>query len=178
MTPEIDFASAGLIDLLVYPGGKGARQLAGDADHLAWMRDAAEEIPVLASVCTGALVFAAAGLLKGRPATTHWGALEKLAALDGTIDVRGDSRFVDDGDVITAAGVSAGIDMAIHLVARLAGNDRAHQVRHFLQYEPAPPTPGVPSGPLGDGASTDCVQCAAGDGGETQPATVGASSQA
>lgn len=136
MTPETGIESAGPIDILVYPGGKGARQLATDADHLLWMRERAERIPVLVSVCTGALVLAAAGLLKGRPATTHWGALEKLAAIDETIDVRPDSRFVDDGDVVTAAGVSAGIDVALHLVARLAGDDRARDVCRFLQYDP------------------------------------------
>jgi transcriptional regulator GlxA family with amidase domain len=94
---------------------------------------------LLASVCTGALVFAAAGILAGRPATTHWATLDTLATLDPTIDVRHEERFVDDGDVITAAGVSAGIDMALHLVARLASTERARQVRRMIQYDPQPP---------------------------------------
>ena len=72
----------------------------------------------MTSVCTGALVYAAAGLLRDRPATTWWGALDTLAELDPTIEVRPDDRFVDSGEVVTAAGVSAGIDMALHLVAR------------------------------------------------------------
>jgi transcriptional regulator GlxA family with amidase domain len=90
-------------------------------------------------VCTGALVFADAGLLDGRPATTHWASLDKLASLGRDVDVRTDVRFVDDGNVITSAGVSAGIDMALHLLARLAGDDRAREVRRYMQYDPAPP---------------------------------------
>lgn len=93
----------------------------------------------MTSVCTGSLVYAAAGLLSHRPATTHWASLDLLAELDRTIDVRRDQRFVDDGDMITAAGVSAGIDMALHLIVRLAGADRARQVRRGIQYDPAPP---------------------------------------
>jgi transcriptional regulator GlxA family with amidase domain len=93
----------------------------------------------MTSVCTGSLVYAAAGLLSHRPATTHWASLDLLAELDPTIDVRRDERFVDDGDTITASGVSAGIDMALQLVFRLAGVDRARQVRRIIQYDPAPP---------------------------------------
>ena len=80
----------------------------------------------MTSVCTGALVYAAAGLLDGRPATTHWGSVETLAGYG--VEVRPESRFVDDGDVVTAAGVSAGIDMALHLVARLDSKERARAV--------------------------------------------------
>ena len=93
----------------------------------------------MSSVCTGALVYAAAGLLSGRPATTHWESLDLLAELDPTIDVNPEARYVDDGNVITSAGVSAGIDMALHLVARLAGVDRAREVRRAIQYDPQPP---------------------------------------
>lgn len=93
----------------------------------------------MTSVCTGSLVYAAAGLLSHRPATTHWASLDTLAELDPSIDVRADERFVDDGDVVTSAGVSAGIDMALHLVDRLAGTDRAREVRRGIQYDPGPP---------------------------------------
>ena len=93
----------------------------------------------MTSVCTGSLVYAAAGLLHGRPATTHWGSLDELGRLDPTIVVRPDDRWVDDGDVVTSAGVSAGIDMALHLVHRLAGRERAGQVRRDIQYDPLPP---------------------------------------
>lgn len=98
----------------------------------------AEQGTLLASVCTGSLVLAAAGLLNGRPATTHWASLARLGELDPSIDVRRDERYVDDGDVITAAGVSAGIDMALHLVHRLHSNERAQQVRRAIQYDPRP----------------------------------------
>lgn len=78
-------------------------------------------------------------MLTGRQATTYWDCLDLLAELDPTIEVRGEERFVDDGDVVTAAGVSAGIDMALHLVARLAGPERARQARRGIQYDPKPP---------------------------------------
>ncbi|MER6691501.1 DJ-1/PfpI family protein [Streptomyces minutiscleroticus] len=127
------------LDVLLHPGGRGTRPRLKDERHLEWVRSQRRSVPLMTSVCTGALVFAAAGLLSGRPATTHWGALDLLAELDPTIDVRPDERFVDDGDVVTSAGVSAGIDMALHLVARLASPERARQVRHGIQYDPQPP---------------------------------------
>jgi transcriptional regulator GlxA family with amidase domain len=84
-------------------------------------------------------VFADAGLLDGRPATTHWDSLDHLGTLGKGIEVRPDDRFVDSGDVITASGVSAGIDMALHLVVRLHSVERARQVRRGIQHDPQPP---------------------------------------
>lgn len=127
------------LHVLVYPGGRGARTLAHDSTHLDWVRKVRSEVPLVTSVCTGALVLAAAGLLAGRPAATHWGAFDELAALDPSVLPDTEARFVDDGDVITASGVSAGIDMALHLVARLENNEVARQVRRAIQYDPAPP---------------------------------------
>ena len=127
------------LDVLVYPGGRGTRAHVVDQAQLGWVRAQREQVPLLTSVCTGSLVYAAAGLLKDRPATTHWAALDLLVDLEPTVEVRPDARFVDDGDVITAAGVSAGIDMALHLVARLAGRERAQEVRRGIQYDPSPP---------------------------------------
>ncbi len=127
------------LEVLVHPGGAGTRPLLRDAAHLDWIGEQRAAVPLMTSVCTGALVYAAAGLLRGRPATTHWAALDELRALDPSVQVREDERWVDDGDVITSAGVSAGIDMALHLVARLAGRDRARQVRRAIQYDPQPP---------------------------------------
>ncbi|MDQ2837805.1 MAG: DJ-1/PfpI family protein [Actinomycetota bacterium] len=121
-------------EVLVHPGGRGTRPLLRDAGHLRWLTELRQDVGLLTSVCTGALPFAAAGLLRNRPATTHWQALDELAALDPSITIRPDDRFVDDGDVITSAGVSAGIDMALHLVARLAGDDVSAQVRRGIQY--------------------------------------------
>jgi len=129
----------GRVDVLLYPGGIGTRRQLGEPHIRERMRERAAAGTLMASVCTGALVFADAGLLDGRPATTHHSALELLAALGKDIDVRADARFVDDGDVVTAAGVSAGIDMALALVARLDSRERAAEVRRELQYDPEPP---------------------------------------
>lgn len=126
--------TAGPMDVLVYPGGRGTRAQVGDADLLARLRAAREAGTLLASVCTGSLVLAAAGLLDGRPATTHWSALATLEELGDGIEVRPDDRFVDSGEIVTAAGVSAGIDMALHLVARLHSPERAADVRRYIQY--------------------------------------------
>jgi len=133
------YADAPPLEVLLYPGGQGTRPQLHDDAQLDWVRRQRDDVPLMTSVCTGALVYAAAGLLSGRPATTHWGSLDKLAELDPTIDVRPEARFVDDGDVVTSAGISAGIDMALHLVDRLAGTGRAGEVRRGIQYGPAPP---------------------------------------
>lgn len=137
--PDVGVGAAPSLEVLVHPGGLGARARVDDEEHLAWLRSVRAEVPVLVSVCTGSLVYAAAGLLSGREATTHWAALERLAELDSSVTVRGDERFVDEGDVVTSAGVSAGVDMALHLVARFAGQQRAQQVRRGIQYDPQPP---------------------------------------
>lgn len=127
------------IDVLVYPGGQGTRRQLDDSARLDWVQRRRDDGTLMTSVCTGALVYAAAGILRNRPATTHWASLDRLAELDPTVEVQGDARFVDCGDTITAAGVSAGIDMALHLVSRLAGVERARQVRRGIQYDPQPP---------------------------------------
>ncbi|MGB8960349.1 MAG: DJ-1/PfpI family protein [Pseudonocardiaceae bacterium] len=127
------------LDVLIYPGGEGTRPQLEDAARLDWVRRRSRDGTLMTSVCTGALVYAAAGLLRGRPATTYWRELTRLQELEPTVVLRPDARFVDDGDVITSAGVSAGIDMALHLVARLASEHRARQVRRGIQYDPQPP---------------------------------------
>ena len=132
------FGDAPPLEVLIHPGGQGTRPQLGDAEHLDWVRRQRSTVPIMASVCTGALVYAAAGLLSGRPATTHWASLDRLAELDASIEVRREARFVDDGDVVTSAGVSAGIDMALHLVARLASPERAEAVRRGIEYAPVP----------------------------------------
>ena len=133
------YASAPAMDVLIYPGGRGTRAHLTDAAQLDWVRRQRETVPLMTSVCTGSLVYAAAGLLSHRPATTYWDAVDDLRGVDPTIKVRPSARFVDDGDIVTSAGVSAGIDMALHLVDRLAGTERAREVRRGIQYDPAPP---------------------------------------
>jgi transcriptional regulator GlxA family with amidase domain len=127
------------IDVLIYPGGSGTRAQVGDDEVRAWVRSVHERARLTTSVCTGALVLADAGLLKGRPATTHWDYLDELLAIDGSIEARREARFVDEGDIITAAGVSAGIDMALYLIVRLHSEDRAREIKRGIQYEPEPP---------------------------------------
>jgi transcriptional regulator GlxA family with amidase domain len=137
--PDHTWTTAPQIDVLVYPGGVGTRRDLSEPATLDWLRGLEGDGTLMTSVCTGALVFAAAGLLRDRPATTWWGALDRLAELDPSIEVRPDERFVDSGEVVTAAGVSAGIDMALHLVARLHSVERAREVRRYIQYDPEPP---------------------------------------
>jgi transcriptional regulator GlxA family with amidase domain len=124
-------------DVVVWPGGIGAREQVGVEGVRERVRSLRETGALMTSVCTGALVYADAGLLDGRPATTWHGRIEELARL-GALP-QPESRFVDDGDVVTSAGVSAGIDMAFHLVARLHSEQRAREVRRYIQYDPEPP---------------------------------------
>jgi transcriptional regulator GlxA family with amidase domain len=136
---HVAVADAPELDVLVHPGGRGTRPLLHRPEYLDWVRRQRETVPLMTSVCTGALVYAAAGLLAGRPATTYWSCFDELLAQDPTVQPRPDERWVDDGDVVTSSGVSAGIDMALHLVARLAGPARAVEVRRGIQYDPEPP---------------------------------------
>ncbi|TAJ49558.1 MAG: DJ-1/PfpI family protein [Herbiconiux sp.] len=139
MLPDTALADAPPLEVLIYPGGQGTRPRLADPAELDWVREQRASVPLMTSVCTGSLVYAAAGMLAGRPATTHWESLDLLGQLDTSIEVRRDDRFVDDGDLITSSGVSAGIDMALHLVDRLAGRERAIEVRRGIQYDPQPP---------------------------------------
>ena len=124
-------------DVVVYPGGQGVQAELEREEVLERLRALHESGALMTSVCTGSLVYATAGLLQGRPATTWWGRIDKLGELGAS--PRPDDRFVDDGDVVTSAGVSAGIDMALHLVARLHSVERAREVKRYIQYQPEPP---------------------------------------
>ncbi|HET7590865.1 MAG TPA: DJ-1/PfpI family protein [Solirubrobacterales bacterium] len=123
-------------DLLLVPGGAGNRPLLKDEELLEWLRAVDRSTRWTTSVCTGSLLLGAAGLLAGRRATTNWLALEELRGF-GAEPVGG--RFVEDGKVVTAAGVTAGIDMALHLVAREAGPEVAQAVQLGIEYDPDPP---------------------------------------
>jgi transcriptional regulator GlxA family with amidase domain len=123
-------------DVLLVPGGAGSRPLMSDPDVLDWVRSAHQGSTWTTSVCTGALVLGAAGILQGKRATTHWAYLDRLREL-GAEPVS--ERVVEDGKVITAAGVSAGIDMALGLAARIAGEQVAHAIQLGIEYDPQPP---------------------------------------
>ncbi|MEU9885468.1 DJ-1/PfpI family protein [Sphaerisporangium sp. NPDC051011] len=125
-------------DLLVHPGGAGTDLLQTDQTHLSRLRSLAAEGTLLASVCNGSLVFAAAGLLAGVRATSHWSVLDDLASRYPGVDVRTGQRWVDAGHIVTSAGVAAGIDMALHLVDRLEGAEMARSVARVMEY-PWPP---------------------------------------
>lgn len=133
VVPRHAFADAPAIDLLVVPGGVGTRPLLHDAETLEWIRRVAAGARRVTSVCTGSLLFARAGLLQGRSATTHWGALDLLASLDGGVVVDRERRVVDDG-VITSAGVASGIDMAFYVVESLFGRAVADETAHYMEY--------------------------------------------
>lgn len=122
---------------LIVPGGEeGTIRAMADPEVQGYVRRAAETAEIVGSVCTGALVLAAAGLLEGRQATTHWAFADWLNRLGASYQRR---RWVEDGKFITAAGVSAGIDMALHLAERLAGETHAHRIQTILEYDPQSP---------------------------------------
>jgi transcriptional regulator GlxA family with amidase domain len=123
-------------EVIVVPGGYGTRPLMKDETMLAWLRRAHETSQWTTSVCTGSLVLAAAGILGGLEATTHWLEVETLRRHGATPVGR---RVVEQGKVITAAGVSAGIDMALTLAARIAGEDLAQAIQLGIEYDPQPP---------------------------------------
>jgi cyclohexyl-isocyanide hydratase len=134
--PTTRFADCPALDVLCVPGGSGVNALFEDEETLAFVRDRAAEVRFVTSVCSGALVLGMAGLLKGKRATTHWYAHDFLSRL-GAIPTEG--RIVRDGKVITAGGVTAGIDFGLEVVAALAGDDEAKTVQLALEYAPAPP---------------------------------------
>jgi putative intracellular protease/amidase len=136
LVAEARLEDAAAPDILVVPGGFGSRALLHDARMLDWIRGAHERSRWTTSVCTGSLLLAAAGLLDGARATTHWAARDELAAL-GAIPVA--ERVVRVGKIITGAGVSAGIDMALTLAALVAGEDIARAIALEIEYDPQPP---------------------------------------
>lgn len=131
-------------DLIIQPGGHGVEWLREHQPHLDRMRRLSSEGTLVTSVCNGALVLAAAGLLDGLPATSHWAVLDDLTARHPGVEVRAGQRWVDAGHVITSAGVTAGIDMALHVVDRVEGRDMATYVARVLEV-PWSPTPEVTS---------------------------------
>ncbi len=133
VTPEFSFANSPKIDVLVVPGG-GVGSLLDDPKAMAWIEKTGATAEVVLSVCNGALVLAYAGLLDGLEATTHHGSLETLREWAPKTVVHADRRFVDNGKVITAAGVSAGIDASLHLVERLSGQEVAVATARYMEY--------------------------------------------
>jgi cyclohexyl-isocyanide hydratase len=136
LQPDTTFADCPPLDVLCVPGGAGVNALLEDAETLAFLRRQAERARYVTSVCTGALVLGAAGLLAGRRATTHWASHDLLALL-GAVPTKG--RVVRDGNILSGGGVTAGIDLALTLVAELAGRAAAQAIQLQLEYAPEPP---------------------------------------
>ena len=136
LTADCSLTEVTAPDLVLVPGGAGNRPLLGDEELLDWLRTVDRSTKWTTSVCTGSLLLGAAGLLEGRRATTNWVVLDALREF-GADPVGG--RFVEDGKFVTAAGVTAGIDMALHLVARELGPEVAQAVQLGIEYDPDPP---------------------------------------
>ena len=136
--PDVDFATAPPLDVVLVPGGQGTRREVSNPTLIGWLREVGQRCQWITSVCTGALLLHEAGFAKGRRVTTHWAFVETLRQR-GDVTVLENRRYVRDGNLVTAAGVSAGIDMALWLVGQIYGIDVARKVQRGIEYDPAPP---------------------------------------
>lgn len=132
--PDFGFADHPRIDLLVVPGGVVTHELR-EPDVIEWIARTAAGAELVASVCTGSFLLARAGLLDGRTATTHWEDVADLRAMFPAVDAVERRRWVDEGAVVTSAGISAGIDMSLHLVERFAGRELAESTAHQMDFD-------------------------------------------
>ncbi len=132
--PDWDFASCPQLDLLVVPGGWGTREQVTNPTVVAWVKQQAAGAKWVTSVCTGSFLLGVAGLLKGKPVTTHWQSLDRMAAAFPDVSVDRDRQVVECGNVFTSAGISAGIDLALLLVAKLLGEPVARNTAKYMEY--------------------------------------------
>jgi transcriptional regulator GlxA family with amidase domain len=140
VNPTFTFASCPPPDILLVPGGRGTRREIHNEALVNWVRVQAARVELLLSVCTGALILAQAGLLDGLAATTHFLAFDELRALAPNTTLCPDERYIDNGKIVLSAGVSAGIDMALYVVGRLLGEERANETARCIQYDYWPRT--------------------------------------
>ncbi len=133
--PDFDFATCPPLDVLIVPGGPGERAEHDNPATLEFLRTRAPETKITASVCTGAFLLGKAGLLDGRRATTHFMSIMRMRGMFPGVEVLQDVRYVDEGDVITSAGISAGIDMTLHILGRLLGEDAVRSAAEMMEYE-------------------------------------------
>jgi transcriptional regulator GlxA family with amidase domain len=136
--PDATFADVASLDVVLVPGGMGTRREVSNPVLIDWLRKVGASARWVTSVCTGTLLLHEAGFARGRRVTTHW-AFVKTLQERGDVTVLDGPRYVRDGNVVSAAGVSAGIDMALWLVGQLYDPDTARTVQRYIQYEPAPP---------------------------------------
>ncbi len=135
VNPGFTFADCPPPDLLLVPGGRGTRREIHNEVLVNWVKAQAGRVELLLSVCTGALILAQAGLLEGLSATTHFLAFDELKALAPNTTLCPGERYVDNGKIVLSAGVSAGIDMALYVVGRLLGEERANETARYIQYD-------------------------------------------
>jgi transcriptional regulator GlxA family with amidase domain len=138
------------LDIVLVPGGRGTRRERTNQRVLDWLKVQDERVDLMTSVCTGAFLLAANGVLDGISATTHWGSTDWLRENHPAVSVKDDVRYVDEGRYITSAGVSAGIDMALHVIERMHGIETARQTARHMEYEWREHPGGIVSAP-GDG---------------------------
>jgi transcriptional regulator GlxA family with amidase domain len=138
VNPDCTFSSCPQPGILVVPGGSGTRREMENPTLIEWIRDASRKADLTLSVCTGALLLARTGILRGLVATTHHGALQHLRELAPDADVVSDQRVVDNGRIVLSAGISAGIDASLHIVARLLGMEVALKTARQMEYEWGP----------------------------------------
>jgi len=136
LVPTHTFANCPNLDLICIPGGFGVCEVIGDKDTIDFVRQQARGAKYVTSVCTGAFVLGAAGLLRGRRATTHWAYTDLLPLVGATHEK---ARVVKDGGIITAGGVTSGIDFGLTIAAEVAGENRAQAIQLSIEYDPAPP---------------------------------------
>ncbi|HEV1999648.1 MAG TPA: DJ-1/PfpI family protein [Xanthobacteraceae bacterium] len=139
LTPSTTYAECPQLDLICVPGGSGMNALLTDGETLEFLRAQAKGARYVTPVCTGALVLGAAGLLRGKHAATHWTAMDFLKSFGATPTAE---RVVIDGNLITAGGVTAGIDFALRVVAEICGEAVARAIQLGMEYDPQPPYPG------------------------------------
>ena len=135
LQPRWSFATMPPADVLLVPGGSGTRALVGRAEIAEWVRTQNDRTELMLSVCTGAQVLATAGLLKGRKATTHWNTYDWLRRIEPEVEVLEGARWADNGRIVCSSGVSAGIDMALHVIRRLHGDDCARRAARSMEYD-------------------------------------------
>ncbi len=136
--PDVSFESAPRFDVILVPGGLGTRREVDNPTLIGWLRKVGADCTWVTSVCTGALLLHEAGFARGRRVTTHWSFADALEQRGDVTVLRG-PRWVRDGNLVTAAGVSAGIDMALWLVGQLYNPETARTVQRAIEYDPAPP---------------------------------------
>ncbi|WP_156289497.1 DJ-1/PfpI family protein [Oceanobacillus salinisoli] len=134
--PDYSLDNMPRFDILIIPGGLGAREREIHNNNvITWIRNEMRNVQLMTSVCTGALLLAKAGLLKGKMATTHWASLERLETEFPEVKVQREVKFVDEGNIVTSGGISAGINMSFHIVKRLLGSEIAKTTAKRMEYD-------------------------------------------